>query len=183
MPKEINHRSHAQGINPYENSVGTFVHGSDPREVNDVLHEKTSNPDGNTEPRKPVQPFDSASVIERLRGEKTFEEHGRSILVLAHEPSLRLALTAIAAGRRTGERRVAGASTGQVLEGEVRFRAGEEQHVLSAGGTLVLQGKRILRGGGHQRRRLPAHAGAAGRAGRRLPAAGAPGGARGGART
>ncbi len=140
MPKEINHRSHAQGINPYENSVGTFVNGSDPREVNDVRHEKTSNPDGNTEPRKPVQAFDSASVIERLRGEKTFEDHGRSVLVLAHEPSLRLALTAIAAGRRTGERRVAGASTVQVLEGEVRFRAGEERHVLSAGGTLVLQG-------------------------------------------
>jgi quercetin dioxygenase-like cupin family protein len=27
-----------------------------------------------------------------------------------------------------------------VLEGEVRFRAGEEWYVLSAGGTLVLQG-------------------------------------------
>ncbi len=116
------------------------MNGSDPREVNDVRQDKTGNPDGNTEPRKPVQAFDSASVIERLRGEKTFEEHGRSVLVLAHEPSLRLALTAIAAGRRTGERRVAGASTVQVLEGEVRFRAGEEEHVLSAGGTLVLQG-------------------------------------------
>ncbi len=49
-------------------------------------------------------------------------------------------LTTIAAGRRTGERRVAGPSTVQVLEGEVRFRAGEERHVLSAGGTLVLEG-------------------------------------------
>jgi quercetin dioxygenase-like cupin family protein len=28
----------------------------------------------------------------------------------------------------------------QVLEGEVRFRAGEERHVLSAGGTLILEG-------------------------------------------
>jgi quercetin dioxygenase-like cupin family protein len=27
-----------------------------------------------------------------------------------------------------------------VLEGEVRFRAGEERHVLLAGGTLVLEG-------------------------------------------
>jgi quercetin dioxygenase-like cupin family protein len=35
---------------------------------------------------------------------------------------------------------VAGPSTVQVLEGEVRFRAGEERHELSAGGTLVLQG-------------------------------------------
>jgi quercetin dioxygenase-like cupin family protein len=105
-----------------------------------VRHDKTDNPEGNTGPPKPVQAFDYASVIERLRDEKTFEDHGRSVLILAHEPSLRLAFTAIAAGRRTGERRVAGASTVQVLEGEVRFRAGEERHVLSAGSTLVLQG-------------------------------------------
>jgi quercetin dioxygenase-like cupin family protein len=105
-----------------------------------VRHDKTGNPEGNTGPPKPVQAFDYASIIERLRDQKTFEDHGRSVLVLAHEPSPRLVLTAIAAGRRTGERRVAGASTVQVLEGEVKFTAGEERHVLSAGGTLVLQG-------------------------------------------
>lgn len=105
-----------------------------------MRHDKTGNPEGNTEPRKPVQAFDSASTLDRLRDEKAYEDHGRSVLILAHEPSPRLVLTAIAAGRRTGERRVAGASTVQVLEGEVRFRAGEERHVLSAGGTLVLQG-------------------------------------------
>ncbi len=105
-----------------------------------MRHDKTDNPEGNTRPPKPVQAFDYASVIERLRDEKTFEDHGRSVLILAHEPSPRLVLTAIAAGRRTGERRAAGASTVQVLEGEVRFRAGEERHVLCAGGTLVLQG-------------------------------------------
>jgi quercetin dioxygenase-like cupin family protein len=105
-----------------------------------VQHDKTGNPEGDTGPPKPVQAFDYASAIERLRGQKVYEEHGRSVLVLAHEPSPRLVLTAIAAGRRTGERRVAGASTVQVLDGEVRFMAGEERHVLSAGGTLVLQG-------------------------------------------
>ena len=101
---------------------------------------KTDNLEGDAGSRKPVQAFDYASVIEGLRDEKNFEDHGRSVLILAHESSLRLALTAIAAGCRTGERRVAGASTVQVLEGEVRFRAGEERHVLSAGGTLVLEG-------------------------------------------
>ena len=105
-----------------------------------MRHDKTGNPEGDTGPPKPVQAFDYASAIERLRGQKVYEEHGRSVLVLAHEPSPRLVLTAIAAGRRTGERRVAGASTVQVLDGEVRFMAGEERHVLSAGGTLVLQG-------------------------------------------
>ena len=105
-----------------------------------MQHDKTGNPEGDTGPPKPVQAFDYASAIERLRGQKVYEEHGRSVLVLAHEPSPRLVLTAIAAGRRTGERRVAGASTVQVLDGEVRFMAGEERHVLSAGGTLVLRG-------------------------------------------
>ena len=105
-----------------------------------MQHDKTGNPEGDTGPPKPVQAFDYASAIERLRVQKVYEEHGRSVLVLAHEPSPRLVLTAIAAGRRTGERRVAGASTVQVLDGEVRFMAGEERHVLSAGGTLVLQG-------------------------------------------
>lgn len=110
------------------------------KEVYDVRHDETGNPEGNIRLRKPVQEFEYASVIEQLRNEKTFEDHGRSVLILAHEPSLRLVLTAIAAGRRTGERRVASASTVQVLEGEVRFTAGEERYVLSAGGTLVLQG-------------------------------------------
>lgn len=105
-----------------------------------MRHDKTDDPGGDTGSRKQVQAFDCASVIEGIRDEKTFEDHGRSVLILAHESTLRLALTAIAAGCRTGERRVAGASTVQVLEGEVRFRAGEEWYVLSAGGTLVLQG-------------------------------------------
>lgn len=116
------------------------MNGSDPREVYDVRHNKTANLEGGTGSRKPVQAFDYASLIDGLRDEKTFEDYGRSVLILAHEPSLQLALTAIAEGYRTGERRVAGASTVQVLEGEVKFRAGEERHVLSAGETLVLQG-------------------------------------------
>jgi quercetin dioxygenase-like cupin family protein len=105
-----------------------------------VRSDKTRSPEACTGPLRPVRAFDYASELEWLRTEKTYEDHGRGVLILAHEPSLRLALTAIAAGRRTGQRRVAGASTVQVLEGVVRFRAGEERHELSAGGTLVLQG-------------------------------------------
>ncbi len=90
--------------------------------------------------RRPVQVFDTASAAERLREEKTYQDHGRSVLSLFHGPSLRAMLTVIASGRRTGERRVADSSTVHVLEGEVRFQAGEERHVLSAGGTLVLEG-------------------------------------------
>jgi len=101
--------------------------------------EKTSGPEDSLEYRRPVRAFDAASAAKRLRKEKAYEDHGRGILSLFDGPSLRAMLTAIATGRRTGERRVAGPSTVQVLEGEVRFRAGEERHVLSAGGTLVLE--------------------------------------------
>ena len=100
---------------------------------------KARGPDDSLKLRKPVQVLDTASVAKRLREEKTYEDHGRSVLSLYHVPSLRAALTAIAAGRRTGERRVACLSTVHVLEGEVRFKAGEERHVLSAGGTLLLE--------------------------------------------
>ena len=72
--------------------------------------------------------------------EKTYEDHGRSVLSLFCGPSLRAMLTAIAARRRTGERRVAGPSTVHVLEGEVKFQVGEERHVLATGGTLILEG-------------------------------------------
>ena len=105
-----------------------------------MRNEKTRNPEDSLEIHRPVQAFDAASAAKRLRKEKSYENHGRSVLSLCHGPSLRAMLTAIATGRRTGERRVAGPSTVQVLEGEVRFRAGEERHVLSAGGTLVLEG-------------------------------------------
>jgi hypothetical protein len=143
--------------------------------------ERARSPDDSLEIRRPVQAFDAASAAKRLRKEKTYDDHGRSVLSLCHGPSLRAMLTAIATGRHTGERRVAGPSTTYTVEGEVRFQAGEERHVLSAGGTLVLEGTRSLRGGGLERRCLPAHACAVGRRDK-LPATGAPDGARGGAR-
>jgi quercetin dioxygenase-like cupin family protein len=105
-----------------------------------MRNEEIRSPEDGVEIRRLVQAFDVASAAKRLREEKTYEDHGRSILSLFHGPSLRAMLTAIATGRRTGERRVAGPSTVHILEGEVKFQAGEERHVLSAGGTLVLEG-------------------------------------------
>ena len=105
-----------------------------------MRYEKSRGPEDSLEIRSPVQAFDAASAAKRLREEKTYEDHGRSVLSLFHGPSLRAMLTAIATGRRTGERRVAGPSTVQVLEGEVKFQVGEERHVLCVGGTLVLEG-------------------------------------------
>src|SRR5215210_6341415 len=108
--------------------------------ITDMREDKACSPEDSLEIRRQVQALDATSAANRLREEKTYEDHGRSVLNLFHGPSLRAMLTAIAAGRRTGERRVAGPSTVQVLEGEVRFQAGEERHVLSVGGTLVLEG-------------------------------------------
>ena len=105
-----------------------------------MCEDKACSPEDSLEIRRQVQALDAASAAKRLREEKTYEDHGRSVLSLFHGPSLRAMLTAIATGRRTGERRVAGPSTVHVLEGEVRFQAGEERHVLSTGGTLVLEG-------------------------------------------
>jgi quercetin dioxygenase-like cupin family protein len=102
--------------------------------------ERARSTEDSLEIHSPVQAFDAASAAKRLREEKTYEDHGRCVLSLFHGPSLRAMLTAIAAGSRTGERRVAGPSTVHVLEGEVKFQAGEGRHVLSAGGTLVLEG-------------------------------------------
>jgi quercetin dioxygenase-like cupin family protein len=102
--------------------------------------EKARRPEDSLEICRPVQALDATGAAKRLREEKTYEQHGRSVLSLFHGPSLRALLTAIATGRRTGERRVAGLSTVHVLEGEVRFLAVEERHVLSAGGMLILEG-------------------------------------------
>jgi quercetin dioxygenase-like cupin family protein len=102
--------------------------------------ERARSPEDSLEIRRPVQAFDAPGAAKRLREEKTYSDHGRSVLSLCHGPSLRAMLTAIATGHHTGERRVAGPSTVYVVEGEVRFQAGEERHVLSAGGTLVLEG-------------------------------------------
>jgi quercetin dioxygenase-like cupin family protein len=102
-------------------------------------NEKARSPEDSLEIHRSAQAFDTASAAKRLRKEKSYEDHGRSVLSLVHGPSLRAMLTAIATGRRTGERRVVGPSTIQVLEGEVRFVAGEDQHELSAGGMLILE--------------------------------------------
>jgi nucleotide-binding universal stress UspA family protein/quercetin dioxygenase-like cupin family protein len=102
--------------------------------------ERARSTKASLEIHRPVQAYDAVSAAKRLREEKTYEDHGRSVLSLFHGPSLRAMLTTIATGRRTGERRVASSSTVHVLEGEVKFRAGEERHVLSAGGMLVLEG-------------------------------------------
>jgi quercetin dioxygenase-like cupin family protein len=103
-----------------------------------MCNEKARSPEDCLEIRKPAQTLDTASAARRLRQGKRYEDHGRSVINLVHGSSLRAMLTTIATGRRTGERRVAGPSTIHVLEGEVIFEAGQEQHELSAGGVLIL---------------------------------------------
>ena len=46
--------------------------------------EKTRSPEDSLEIRRPVQAFDAASAAKRLREEKTYEDHGRTVLSLFH---------------------------------------------------------------------------------------------------
>jgi quercetin dioxygenase-like cupin family protein len=133
-------RPHKEGANPRGDGCGPCNSTDAIGGITDMRDEKARKPEDSLEICRPVQAFDATSAAKRLREEKTYDAHGRSVLSLFHGPYLQAMLTAIASGRRTGERRVAGPSTVHVLEGEVRFEAGEERHVLSAGGTLVLGG-------------------------------------------
>ena len=65
--------------------------------------ERACSPEDSLEIHRPVQAFDAASAAKRLRDQKTYENHGRSILSLCHGSSIRAMLTAMATGRRTGE--------------------------------------------------------------------------------
>src|SRR5919106_5451078 len=100
--------------------------------ITDMCEDKACSPEDSLEIRRQVQALDAASAANRLREEKTYEDHGRNVLNLFHGPSLRAMLTTIAAGRRTGERRVADPSTAHVLGGGGRVQTGGGRHVLSA---------------------------------------------------
>ena len=46
--------------------------------------EKACSPEDSLEIHRPVQAFDAVSEAKRLREEKTYEDHGRSVLNLFH---------------------------------------------------------------------------------------------------
>jgi quercetin dioxygenase-like cupin family protein len=93
----------------------------------------------NRELQAPVKVFEPSREIQMLKEETAYREHGRNGLTIIHEPSLRVVLTAMAAGREIVEQAAAGPLLLQVIEGAFTFRAGEASHRLYVGNVLGLE--------------------------------------------
>jgi quercetin dioxygenase-like cupin family protein len=73
-----------------------------------------------------------------LRDEAVYAASGRNGVTLVKTPGLRVVLQVLGRGEELAEHRAPGPITIQVLEGEVRFCAGEEVCRLSEGQALAL---------------------------------------------
>lgn len=81
----------------------------------------------------PVLGFDLARELEHLRGERGYDEFGRSSKTLAKGGNLRLVLTAARSGVRLGEDDAEAPLAVHVLEGRVRVDRDGEALELDAG--------------------------------------------------
>lgn len=65
-------------------------------------------------------------------------QHGRNARTLVKEDGLRITVVAVGPGGEIPEHQADGPISVQVLEGSIRFRALEEEHLLEAGTLLSL---------------------------------------------
>ncbi|HET6231777.1 MAG TPA: cupin domain-containing protein [Longimicrobiaceae bacterium] len=84
----------------------------------------------------PVLTFDLGRQIAEIRGEEAFQRSGRGGRTLAKSGRFRLTLTALTAGTEIGTHQADSPMTLQVVEGGLRFRAGDRDHELRAGEVL-----------------------------------------------
>lgn len=84
----------------------------------------------------PMMTFDLAEQLRSLRGEEAYARSGRAGRTLAKSGRFRLTLVALAAGSEIGTHQADSPMTLHVLEGGIRFRAGDEGHQLRAGEVL-----------------------------------------------
>jgi quercetin dioxygenase-like cupin family protein len=68
----------------------------------------------------------------------TLAQYGRSSRTLVKEGPLRVVLVVVAPGGEIAPHHAGGPITVQVLEGDLRFRAGESEHELASGDMLVV---------------------------------------------
>jgi quercetin dioxygenase-like cupin family protein len=66
------------------------------------------------------------------------EQHGRSSRTLVKQGPLRVTLVVVRPGGAIAPHHADGPITVQVLDGAIRFRAGESEHALAAGDLLVV---------------------------------------------
>ncbi len=84
----------------------------------------------------PILTFDLEQQVAEIRREDAFERSGRSGRTLAKSGRFRLVLLAMKAGNEIGTHQTDSPMTLHVLQGQLRFRAGGEQHELSRGEVL-----------------------------------------------
>lgn len=82
--------------------------------------------------------FGLQSFVSALREEPEYASNGRNGLSLVKMPGLRVVLEVLRSGAELAEHRAPGPITVQLLEGEVRFRAGEEVFRIRQGEILAL---------------------------------------------
>ena len=80
--------------------------------------------------------FDLAAQLGELRREEAYQRSGRAGRTLAKSGRMRVTLVAMARGNVIGTHQADSPLTLHVLEGHIRFRAGGEDHELSAGQLL-----------------------------------------------
>src|SRR5215217_2068069 len=80
--------------------------------------------------------FALADYTEALRDEASYTANGRNGVTLVKTPGLRVVLQVMRQGAELAEHRAPGPIAVQVLEGEMRFCAGEEVFRLGAGEAL-----------------------------------------------
>ncbi|MCC2669894.1 MAG: hypothetical protein K0Q72_2365 [Armatimonadetes bacterium] len=82
--------------------------------------------------------FPLEALVRELREEPTYLEHGRDGVMLLKMPGLRVLLQALRTGEGLSEHQAPGPITLQVVDGELRFQAGEEILYLGPGEVLTL---------------------------------------------
>lgn len=84
----------------------------------------------------PLMSFSLEEQLAELRQEEPFRRSGRAGRTLAKSGRMRLTLVAMAEGNGIGTHQADSPMTIHVLEGHIRFRAGEEEHELRGGELL-----------------------------------------------
>jgi quercetin dioxygenase-like cupin family protein len=82
--------------------------------------------------------FALSDYADALRQEEPYITNGKNGLTLVKTPGLRVVLEVMRRGAELPEHRAPGPITLQVLEGEVRFTAGEEVYRIREGEALAL---------------------------------------------
>lgn len=84
----------------------------------------------------PMLTFDMPTQLAELRSDEGYRRSGRTGRTLAKYGPLRLTLVALARGAEVGTHHAESSMTLHVLEGQIRFRVGDEEHELREGQVL-----------------------------------------------